>query len=107
MWGHYGPKGMKMEKDGLSSVQASPNTNDMSRPYVLHDITSYFTILVGIYFPSVTGNVIDFYLGVNYVITHPTANPHSYDFIFEWIIKGIFKESSQLFIFVHYGNAVM
>ncbi|XP_056598853.1 solute carrier family 12 member 7 isoform X2 [Triplophysa dalaica] len=55
MWGHYAPKGMKMEKDGLSSVQASPNTNDMSRPYVLHDITSYFTILVGIYFPSVTG----------------------------------------------------
>lgn len=57
MWGHYGPKGMTVEKDELSSVQVSPNNNDMSRPYVLHDITTYFTILVGIYFPSVTGNV--------------------------------------------------
>lgn len=28
---------------------------DMDHPYVFSDMTSYFTLLVGIYFPSVTG----------------------------------------------------
>lgn len=29
---------------------------DMDLPYVFSDMTSYFTLLVGIYFPSVTGD---------------------------------------------------
>jgi potassium/chloride transporter 4/5/6 len=28
---------------------------NMDHPYVFSDMTSYFTLLVGIYFPSVTG----------------------------------------------------
>ncbi|XP_051989495.1 solute carrier family 12 member 7 isoform X2 [Xyrauchen texanus] len=52
MWGHYGPKEMIVEKVGQSSEPASETDRE---PYVLNDITTFFTILVGIYFPSVTG----------------------------------------------------
>ncbi len=52
MWRHYGQYKTIVEKEGLSSEQASDNTNDI---YVLNDISTFFTILVGIFFPSVTG----------------------------------------------------
>ncbi|XP_051557017.1 solute carrier family 12 member 7 isoform X2 [Myxocyprinus asiaticus] len=55
MWGHYGPKEMIVEKEGQSSEPASEKNSGLSGPYVLNDITTFFTILVGIYFPSVTG----------------------------------------------------
>lgn len=44
-----------LEKRGLAS-DADPDvpTSGTNR-YVLADITSFFTLLVGIYFPSVTG----------------------------------------------------
>lgn len=44
-----------LEKGGLPSIKDpdSPTTNN--NRYVLADITSFFTLLVGIYFPSVTG----------------------------------------------------
>uniref|UniRef100_A0A6Q2YRS8 Solute carrier family 12 member 5b n=1 Tax=Esox lucius TaxID=8010 RepID=A0A6Q2YRS8_ESOLU len=55
LFGYYLEKGDFLEKRGLSAVQDQevPITN--SNRYVLADITSFFTLLVGIYFPSVTG----------------------------------------------------
>uniref|UniRef100_A0A672PCW6 Solute carrier family 12 member 7-like n=1 Tax=Sinocyclocheilus grahami TaxID=75366 RepID=A0A672PCW6_SINGR len=54
MWGSYGPAGMLVEK-AVPSVRASDASQDKHLPYVLNDITAFFTLLVGIYFPSVTG----------------------------------------------------
>uniref|UniRef100_A0A673GU29 Solute carrier family 12 member 7-like n=1 Tax=Sinocyclocheilus rhinocerous TaxID=307959 RepID=A0A673GU29_9TELE len=54
MWAHYGHDKTIVEKEGKSSEQTSDNTGDISY-YVLNDITTFFTLLVGIYFPSVTG----------------------------------------------------
>ncbi|KAJ8401345.1 hypothetical protein AAFF_G00385760 [Aldrovandia affinis] len=55
IFGNYMEKGMILEKLGAPSVADpdAPVTN--SNRYVLSDITSFFTLLVGIYFPSVTG----------------------------------------------------
>lgn len=40
----------------MPSVGLTDGTSiDMDHPYVFSDMTSYFTLLVGIYFPSVTG----------------------------------------------------
>ncbi|KAL4635113.1 solute carrier family 12 member 7-like isoform X2 [Arapaima gigas] len=55
MWGEYGPMGMLVEKKNYPSVPVSDNSNDIYMPYVVNDITTFFTLLVGIYFPSVTG----------------------------------------------------
>lgn len=54
MWSSYGPAGMLVEKK-FESVAVSESTQSTSFPYVLNDIATYFTLLVGIYFPSVTG----------------------------------------------------
>lgn len=54
MWGSYGPAGMMVEKD-LPSVPATASPQDKAMPYVVNDIATFFTLLVGIYFPSVTG----------------------------------------------------
>uniref|UniRef100_A0A8C8JLG0 Solute carrier family 12 member 5b n=1 Tax=Oncorhynchus tshawytscha TaxID=74940 RepID=A0A8C8JLG0_ONCTS len=55
LFGYYLEKGDFLEKRGISAMQDpdAPITN--SNRYVLADITSFFTLLVGIYFPSVTG----------------------------------------------------
>lgn len=55
LFGKYLEKGAMLEKRGLPTIKDpdSPTTN--SNRYVLADITSFFTLLVGIYFPSVTG----------------------------------------------------
>ncbi|XP_062335647.1 solute carrier family 12 member 7 isoform X3 [Osmerus eperlanus] len=55
MWGDYGPLGMLVEHKRLDSVPAADSSQDMYLPYVANDITTFFTLLVGIYFPSVTG----------------------------------------------------
>ncbi|XP_042353485.1 solute carrier family 12 member 7-like [Plectropomus leopardus] len=55
LWGDYGPADTFIEKKSQPSVEAQDVSNDMNRPYVFNDITTYFTLLVGIYFPSVTG----------------------------------------------------
>uniref|UniRef100_A0A8C7JSE6 Solute carrier family 12 member 7 n=1 Tax=Oncorhynchus kisutch TaxID=8019 RepID=A0A8C7JSE6_ONCKI len=55
MWGDYGPSGMLVEKKRQSSVPAQDNSRDIYMPYVFNDISTFFTLLVGIYFPSVTG----------------------------------------------------
>ncbi|XP_061075829.1 solute carrier family 12 member 5 isoform X2 [Conger conger] len=54
-FGYYMDKGIILEKRGIQSVvdPDAPQTN--TNRYVLSDITSFFTLLVGIYFPSVTG----------------------------------------------------
>ncbi|XP_062336801.1 solute carrier family 12 member 7-like isoform X3 [Osmerus eperlanus] len=55
MWGDYGPSGMLVETKNHASVPAQDSSNDMNKPYVSNDIATFFTLLVGIYFPSVTG----------------------------------------------------
>ncbi|XP_061486687.1 solute carrier family 12 member 5 isoform X4 [Rhineura floridana] len=55
LWSSYLPKGVIIEKMGMTSVPPSEALLDMDQPYVFSDMTSYFTLLVGIYFPSVTG----------------------------------------------------
>ncbi|XP_030623114.1 solute carrier family 12 member 7 isoform X2 [Chanos chanos] len=54
MWSSYGPAGMLVEK-AMPSVPASDTSQDLYLPYVVNDIATFFTLLVGIYFPSVTG----------------------------------------------------
>ncbi|XP_024144487.1 solute carrier family 12 member 6 isoform X1 [Oryzias melastigma] len=54
LWSSYLSKGAVVEKSSLTSVQAShPASTQL--PYVFVDITTSFTLLVGIFFPSVTG----------------------------------------------------
>ncbi|KAM6976565.1 solute carrier family 12 member 7 [Aplochiton taeniatus] len=55
MWGDYGPAGILVEKKRQPSVEAVDTSQDIYLPYVVNDITTFFTLLVGIYFPSVTG----------------------------------------------------
>lgn len=44
-----------LEKRGLPSIKDPDSPTATANRYVLADITSFFTLLVGIYFPSVTG----------------------------------------------------
>lgn len=55
MWSEYGHLGMLVENKKLPSSGESVSAQDMYRPYVVNDIATFFTLLVGIYFPSVTG----------------------------------------------------
>ncbi|XP_078054037.1 solute carrier family 12 member 7-like isoform X3 [Mustelus asterias] len=55
IWSVYGSQGEMLEKHGVPSVPASEDATNVGLPYVFSDITTYFTMLVGIYFPSVTG----------------------------------------------------
>uniref|UniRef100_A0A671XFS3 Solute carrier family 12 member 5b n=1 Tax=Sparus aurata TaxID=8175 RepID=A0A671XFS3_SPAAU len=55
LFGNYLEKGVIIEKRGLASDADPDSPPTSSNRYVLADITSFFTLLVGIYFPSVTG----------------------------------------------------
>ncbi|XP_077414301.1 solute carrier family 12 member 7-like isoform X2 [Vanacampus margaritifer] len=55
LWGDYGPAHTVIEKKKQNSVPAQDASGDIYKPYVFNDIATYFTLLVGIYFPSVTG----------------------------------------------------
>ncbi|XP_040833309.1 solute carrier family 12 member 7 isoform X2 [Ochotona curzoniae] len=55
LWSSYSDRGAFVEKKGVASVPAPEDRRSGALPYVLSDITTYFTMLVGIYFPSVTG----------------------------------------------------
>lgn len=55
LFGKYLEKGAILEKRGLPSDVDPDIPASSSNRYVLADITSFFTLLVGIYFPSVTG----------------------------------------------------
>lgn len=48
-------KGSFIEKVGLPSVEEQDAVPTNTKKFVLADITTFFTLLVGIYFPSVTG----------------------------------------------------
>lgn len=52
LWSNYLPKGEIIEK---SSARSSDVLGNLNHEYVLVDITTSFTLLVGIFFPSVTG----------------------------------------------------
>ncbi|XP_023086024.1 solute carrier family 12 member 6 isoform X3 [Piliocolobus tephrosceles] len=52
LWGNYLPKGEIIEKP---SAKSSDVLGSLNHEYVLVDITTSFTLLVGIFFPSVTG----------------------------------------------------
>ncbi|XP_063075186.1 solute carrier family 12 member 7 isoform X2 [Engraulis encrasicolus] len=55
-WGEYGPSEMVVEKRSQPSVPVPEDrTEGHTEHYVLNDIATCFTLLVGIYFPSVTG----------------------------------------------------
>lgn len=54
VWSSYLSKGDVVEKGSMnSSLVAHPASTH--QPYVFADITTSFTLLVGIFFPSVTG----------------------------------------------------
>nr|XP_023481656.1 solute carrier family 12 member 7 isoform X2 [Equus caballus] len=55
LWSAYSDKGAFVEKKGASSMAVPEESRASGLPYVLTDIMTYFTMLVGIYFPSVTG----------------------------------------------------
>lgn len=55
LWSAYAAKGEFVDKKGVPSVPVPEEGRAGGLPYVLSDITTYFTMLVGIYFPSVTG----------------------------------------------------
>ncbi|XP_008305972.1 solute carrier family 12 member 7 isoform X3 [Cynoglossus semilaevis] len=55
MWSNYGLLGMKVESRILPSEGESDAAQDIYLPYLFNDISTFFTMLVGIYFPSVTG----------------------------------------------------
>lgn len=55
MWSQYGPRSMLVANGKLPSAGGSDAAEDIKMPYVVNDIATFFTLLVGIYFPSVTG----------------------------------------------------
>ncbi|KAM9166567.1 solute carrier family 12 member 7 isoform 5-T6 [Pangshura tecta] len=55
LWSAYTDKGSIIEKKGHPSVTGTEEIKVGGLPYVFTDIMTYFTMLVGIYFPSVTG----------------------------------------------------
>ncbi|XP_075941517.1 solute carrier family 12 member 7 isoform X5 [Anarhichas minor] len=55
MWSVYGPLGKLVDDPKLASVGGDASAQDKYLPYVVNDITTFFTLMVGIYFPSVTG----------------------------------------------------
>ncbi|XP_033841397.1 solute carrier family 12 member 7 isoform X1 [Periophthalmus magnuspinnatus] len=55
LWSAYASLGMTVEDHKLPSLPAPESAQDFNMPYVVNDITTFFTLLVGIYFPSVTG----------------------------------------------------
>lgn len=55
LFGNYYEKGDLISRTSMDSVEDPDDPLTSSNRYVLADITSFFTLLVGIYFPSVTG----------------------------------------------------
>uniref|UniRef100_A0A8C5FCX7 Solute carrier family 12 member 5b n=1 Tax=Gadus morhua TaxID=8049 RepID=A0A8C5FCX7_GADMO len=55
LFGNYYEKGDLVANKDAASVEGVDDPMTNSNSYVLADITSFFTLLVGIYFPSVTG----------------------------------------------------
>lgn len=58
LWSNYLPKGEIIEKP---SAKSSDILGNLNHEYVLADITTSFTLLVGIFFPSVTGKWVTWF----------------------------------------------
>lgn len=54
LWSSYLSRGDVVEKRSLSSSRDAQPAS-IEQPYVFADVTTSFTLLVGIFFPSVTG----------------------------------------------------
>lgn len=59
LFGTYYEKGDLIAKTDVNSTEDPDDPLTNANRYVLADITSFFTLLVGIYFPSVTGERLD------------------------------------------------
>ncbi len=55
LFGNYMDKGSFIEKVGLPAAVEPDSIPTNTNRYMVADVTSFFTMLVGIYFPSVTG----------------------------------------------------
>ncbi|XP_060047087.1 solute carrier family 12 member 7 isoform X2 [Erinaceus europaeus] len=55
LWSAYADRGAFVEKAGVAAVAVPEESQTGALPYVSTDIATYFTMLLGIYFPSVTG----------------------------------------------------
>ncbi|KAI4885893.1 hypothetical protein NFI96_032836 [Prochilodus magdalenae] len=56
LWGNYGPSEQLIEKNMSFEAATQEVYGDIkNKPYVFGDINTFFTLMVGIYFPSVTG----------------------------------------------------
>lgn len=60
LFGTYYEKGDLIAKTYTNSTEELDDPLTNANRYVLADITSFFTLLVGIYFPSVTGERLRF-----------------------------------------------
>lgn len=76
LWSNYLEKGEILEKAHHPSVDVAGQKNNLHL-YVLSDIATSFMVLVGIFFPSVTGEntgvrgIVSFWASFSPVILHP------------------------------------
>lgn len=55
LWSRYGEYRTTVEKENITSEAALSSEPEVLNSYVVNDMATFFTLLVGIYFPSVTG----------------------------------------------------
>lgn len=75
LFGTYYEKGDLIARTNMESLEDPDDPLTNSNRYVLADITSFFTLLVGIYFPSVTGENLCFFLSwcvITWIFIHLT-----------------------------------
>lgn len=90
LWSAYADKGVFVEKKGVPSVPVPEESRASGLPYVLTDITTYFTMLVGIYFPSVTGEASVLPAGQGPVGSNtPTPAPSFFSFWLKDELRGL------------------
>lgn len=54
VWGNFAKDGTPIQHN-VSETSVQNEKKEKKKYFVINDITTYFTLLVGIYFPSVTG----------------------------------------------------
>lgn len=75
LWSHYGEYRTTVEKENISSeVASSSDPDSILKDYVVNDMATFFTLLVGIYFPSVTGTVSFLILSLNRLLKKRKEN---------------------------------
>ena len=90
LWNAYADKGVFVEKKGVPSVPVPEESRAGGLPYVLTDIMTYFTMLVGIYFPSVTGEASALPAGPGPLSSNtPTPAPSFFSFWLRDELKGL------------------